>query len=152
VHSDALAGQTVKSHLAAGQPPVGHCILHKIAEGVGTVIVDLQWLFFAALGCLGVPSLCLHLLDGLLCGLTAESYQPLIQNHGGLANPLVHLVVCIRVPDTTLSISALKEAADGCEVALLVRTWFADRDLDCFPKVSGSKGMQVYVPLNTPSS
>jgi hypothetical protein len=37
-------------------------------------------------------------------------------------------------------------------VALLVRTWFADRGLDCFPKVSGSKGMQVYVPLNTPSS
>jgi hypothetical protein len=61
VHSDALAGQTVKSHLAAGQPPVGHFILHKIVEGVGTVIVDLQWLFFAALGCLGVPSVCLHL-------------------------------------------------------------------------------------------
>ncbi|MCU1251137.1 MAG: hypothetical protein JWQ49_4166 [Edaphobacter sp.] len=85
VHSDALAGQTVKSHLAGGQSPVGHFVLHKIAEGVGTVIMDLQWLFFAALGCVRVPGIRLHLLDGLLCGLTAKSYQPLIENHGGHA-------------------------------------------------------------------
>jgi hypothetical protein len=38
------------------------------------------------------------------------------------------------------------------EVALLVRTWFVDRGLHSLPKVSGSKGLQVYVPLNTPSS
>ena len=35
-----------------------------------------------------------------------------------------------------------------CRVALLLRDLFASFDLDCFPKSSGSKGMQVYVPLN----
>jgi bifunctional non-homologous end joining protein LigD len=36
------------------------------------------------------------------------------------------------------------------EVALLLRDMLADLDFDCCAKTSGSKGMQVYVPLNTP--
>ncbi len=36
------------------------------------------------------------------------------------------------------------------EVALLLRDLLADLGLDCCAKTSGSKGMQVYVPLNTP--
>jgi bifunctional non-homologous end joining protein LigD len=39
-----------------------------------------------------------------------------------------------------------------CRVALLLRDLFASLDLDCFVKTSGSKGIQVYVPLNTPVS
>jgi bifunctional non-homologous end joining protein LigD len=35
-----------------------------------------------------------------------------------------------------------------CKVALRLRALFADLGLECFPKSSGSKGMQVYVPLN----
>ncbi len=35
-----------------------------------------------------------------------------------------------------------------CEVALRLRALFADFGLECFPKTSGSKGMQVYLPLN----
>ena len=35
-----------------------------------------------------------------------------------------------------------------CRVALLLRSLFGDLGLECFPKSSGSKGMQVYVPLN----
>ncbi|MEO6867396.1 MAG: non-homologous end-joining DNA ligase [Gaiellales bacterium] len=35
-----------------------------------------------------------------------------------------------------------------CEVALLVRELFAQLDMQAFAKTSGSKGMQVYVPLN----
>ena len=35
-----------------------------------------------------------------------------------------------------------------CEVALHVRELFGDLGLDAYPKTSGSKGMQVYVPLN----
>ena len=35
-----------------------------------------------------------------------------------------------------------------CAVALRIRGLFADLGLECFPKSSGSKGMQVYVPLN----
>jgi bifunctional non-homologous end joining protein LigD len=37
-----------------------------------------------------------------------------------------------------------------CRVALLLRQLFAGFGLEMFPKSSGSKGMQVYVPLNVP--
>jgi bifunctional non-homologous end joining protein LigD len=40
--------------------------------------------------------------------------------------------------------------AECCRVALLVRETLAALGLECYPKTSGSKGMQVYVPLNTP--
>jgi bifunctional non-homologous end joining protein LigD len=36
-----------------------------------------------------------------------------------------------------------------CRVALLLRDMFDRLGLSCFPKTSGSKGMQVYLPLNT---
>jgi bifunctional non-homologous end joining protein LigD len=39
--------------------------------------------------------------------------------------------------------------AECCEVALRLRETFAELGLECFPKTSGSKGMQVYVPLNS---
>ena len=42
--------------------------------------------------------------------------------------------------------AGLKEC---CEVALRLRSTFEHLGLECFPKTSGSKGMQVYVPLNT---
>jgi bifunctional non-homologous end joining protein LigD len=37
-----------------------------------------------------------------------------------------------------------------CQVGLWVRDIFAQFGLESFPKTSGSKGLQVYVPLNTP--
>jgi bifunctional non-homologous end joining protein LigD len=36
-----------------------------------------------------------------------------------------------------------------CRVALILRGMFEDLGLECFPKTSGSKGMQVYLPLNS---
>lgn len=39
-----------------------------------------------------------------------------------------------------------------CEVALVLRGMFEALGLRAFAKTSGSKGMQVYVPLNTPTS
>ena len=36
-------------------------------------------------------------------------------------------------------------------IALIVRDLFARFGLESFPKTSGSKGIQVYVPLNTPT-
>lgn len=36
-----------------------------------------------------------------------------------------------------------------CQVALMLRALFDQLGIECFPKTSGSKGMQVYVPLNT---
>jgi bifunctional non-homologous end joining protein LigD len=37
---------------------------------------------------------------------------------------------------------------DCCRVALRLREMFGGLGLECFPKTSGSKGLQVYVPLN----
>jgi bifunctional non-homologous end joining protein LigD len=37
-----------------------------------------------------------------------------------------------------------------CAVGLRVRGMFRELGLECFAKTSGSKGLQVYVPLNTP--
>ena len=39
--------------------------------------------------------------------------------------------------------------AECCEVAVLLRDVLAELSLDCHLKTSGSKGMQLYVPLNT---
>ena len=39
-----------------------------------------------------------------------------------------------------------------CEVALLLRELFERLGLRSFPKTSGSKGLQIYVPLNGPTS
>jgi bifunctional non-homologous end joining protein LigD len=41
---------------------------------------------------------------------------------------------------------------DCCRIAIRLREMFGHFDLQCFPKTSGSKGMQVYVPLNTKTS
>ncbi|MGI9556890.1 MAG: non-homologous end-joining DNA ligase [Solirubrobacterales bacterium] len=35
-----------------------------------------------------------------------------------------------------------------CDVAMRIRALFDDLGLECFPKTSGGKGLQVYVPLN----
>ncbi len=42
------------------------------------------------------------------------------------------------------------DIVDCCEVGLWLRDLFAENDMLCFPKTSGSKGLQLYVPLNTP--
>lgn len=39
-----------------------------------------------------------------------------------------------------------------CQVGLWLREIFEHFDLQSFPKTSGSKGMQIYVPLNTPTT
>jgi bifunctional non-homologous end joining protein LigD len=44
------------------------------------------------------------------------------------------------------------DIVDCCRVALRLRELLAQVDLECFAKTSGSKGMQLYVPLNTKTS
>src|SRR5215218_5725383 len=41
------------------------------------------------------------------------------------------------------------DVVDCCRVALRLRELFGRFEVECFAKTSGSKGMQVYVPLNT---
>jgi bifunctional non-homologous end joining protein LigD len=38
---------------------------------------------------------------------------------------------------------------DCCRVGLRIREMFGRFELECFPKTTGSKGLQVYMPLNT---
>lgn len=44
------------------------------------------------------------------------------------------------------------DVVDCAEVAILIRDMLKDLGLESFAKVSGSKGMQFYVPINTPTS
>lgn len=44
------------------------------------------------------------------------------------------------------------DVLDCCRVGLRLRELFAHFGIESFPKTSGSKGLQVYVPLNTPVS
>jgi bifunctional non-homologous end joining protein LigD len=44
------------------------------------------------------------------------------------------------------------DVLDCCRVAIRLRGLFAHFDVECFPKTSGSKGLQVYVPLNSKAS
>ena len=44
------------------------------------------------------------------------------------------------------------DVVDCCHVALRLRDMFGHFGVQCFPKTSGSKGMQVYVPLNNRDS
>ena len=37
-----------------------------------------------------------------------------------------------------------------CQVALLLRDVLKELGLESFVKVSGSKGLQLYIPINTP--
>jgi bifunctional non-homologous end joining protein LigD len=44
------------------------------------------------------------------------------------------------------------DVLDCCRIALRLRELFEHFDVECFPKTSGSKGLQVYVPLNSKTS
>ena len=39
-----------------------------------------------------------------------------------------------------------------CQVGIWLRKILDETGLECFPKTSGSKGLQIYVPLNTPAN
>ncbi len=49
-----------------------------------------------------------------------------------------------------LNPGAPADIVDCCQVGLWVKEIFDELGLESFPKTSGSKGLQVYVPLNTP--
>jgi len=44
------------------------------------------------------------------------------------------------------------DIVDCCRVALRLKAMFDHFGVECFAKTSGSKGMQIYIPLNTPTS
>jgi bifunctional non-homologous end joining protein LigD len=89
----------------------------------------------------------------------------LIQNAATLAwtanaaalelHPFLHRAPDIATPTSIVFDLDPGEGADilHCiEVAFLLKSVMAQLSLELFPKVSGSKGIQLYIPLNTPAS
>ncbi len=67
-------------------------------------------------------------------------------------HPFLHRVPELQRPTSVVFDLDPGEGADilSCvEVAFLLRELLAGLQLECWPKVSGSKGIQVYVPLNS---
>jgi bifunctional non-homologous end joining protein LigD len=67
-------------------------------------------------------------------------------------HPFLHRVPKIEQPTAVVFDLDPGPGADiltCAQVALLLKDLFAEMKLECFAKVSGSKGLQVYAPLNT---
>jgi bifunctional non-homologous end joining protein LigD len=70
-------------------------------------------------------------------------------------HPFLHRVPALDVPTHVAFDLDPGEGADiftCAEVAFLLKELFGKLGLESFPKVSGSKGIQIYVPLNTKAS
>ena len=61
-------------------------------------------------------------------------------------------ILCPRSMVFDLDPGAPANIVQCCQVGIWLRDIFAHFGLQSFPKTSGSKGLQVYVPLNSPTS
>src|SRR5580704_5934451 len=104
------------------QPPKRNLGLGEVAERIRTVVMHLQWLFFASLCRLRIPRVRLHFLDCVRSCLTAKSCRALIQHHGSDSNTFVYIIICVHVPDAALRHLDLNDAADG-SVITLASSW-----------------------------
>jgi bifunctional non-homologous end joining protein LigD len=69
-------------------------------------------------------------------------------------HPFLHLAPKLECPVAVvfdLDPGPPATIVECCAVGLTLRKLFASLDLDCVAKTSGSKGLQVYIPLNTPT-
>jgi bifunctional non-homologous end joining protein LigD len=82
-----------------------------------------------------------------LAGLVWVANLASLELHPSLA--LAVAADCPTVLAFDLDPGAPADVLSCAEVALALRDLFGHWGLECFPKTSGSKGMQVYVPLNT---
>ncbi len=65
------------------------------------------------------------------------------------------LSLCEKLPQPRMLVFDLDPGppatiVECCRVAMWLRDWFTEHSLQACAKTSGSKGLQVYVPLNTP--
>jgi bifunctional non-homologous end joining protein LigD len=70
-------------------------------------------------------------------------------------HPFLHRAKALDCPTSIVFDLDPGEGVDltACaEVAFLVKALLEKTGLQCFPKVSGSKGLQLYAPLNTPAT
>jgi len=75
---------------------------------------------------------------------------------GNLATLEMHtsLSLCSNLPEPRTLVFDLDPGppatiVECCRVGLMLRNLFADHGLECCAKTSGSKGLQLYLPLNT---
>src|ERR1017187_169284 len=108
------------SQASRSQPPMRDLGLHKVAKGVRTVIVHLQWLFLAALCRLRVPGIGLHPLDCVRSRLAAKPHPALAQSDGNEATSFVHIVVAVHMPDAALGHLGFKGRRRGVDDHLRV--------------------------------
>jgi bifunctional non-homologous end joining protein LigD len=73
-----------------------------------------------------------------------------IELHPSLS--LGHEITCPRSLVFDLDPGPPANIVQCCQVAVWLRTIFEHFKLESFPKTSGSKGLQIYVPLNTKTS
>src|SRR5437773_2421547 len=73
-----------------------------------------------------------------------------IELHPSLA--LANDIECPRMMVFDLDPGPPANIVQCCQVAIWLRAIFEHFNLESFPKTSGSKGMQIYVPLNTKTS
>ncbi|MGD0988138.1 MAG: non-homologous end-joining DNA ligase [Candidatus Sulfotelmatobacter sp.] len=73
-----------------------------------------------------------------------------IELHPSLA--LVKDITCPTMMVFDLDPGPPANIVQCCQVGLWLREVFEKFDLQSFPKTSGSKGLQIYVPLNTPTN
>ena len=67
-------------------------------------------------------------------------------------HPFLHRAPRIARPESVvfdLDPGSPASIVECCTVALALRKLLTSHGLDCFPKTSGSKGLQLFVPLNT---
>ena len=70
-------------------------------------------------------------------------------------HPFLHRAPRLTRPESVvfdLDPGAPATIVECCVAALALQKLFAKDGLECFAKTSGSKGLQVFVPLNTPTS
>jgi bifunctional non-homologous end joining protein LigD len=73
-----------------------------------------------------------------------------LELHPSLA--LTRDITCPTVMVFDLDPGPPANIVECCQVAMWLREIFEKLGLQSFPKTSGSKGMQIYVPLNTPTT
>ncbi len=70
-------------------------------------------------------------------------------------HPFLHTAEDLNRPTAVIFDLDPGEGADllaACTVAIAIREFLESYHLECFPKVSGAKGIQVYLPLNSEAS
>ena len=109
-----------------------------------------DWVKTAAIGSEGNPRTVHYILANDLATLIWLANLAAIELHPSLA--LAKDITCPTMMVFDLDPGPPANIVQCCQVGLWLREIFEKFGLQSFPKTSGSKGLQIYVPLNTPTN